>query len=39
MKFIFRPYITLKDGRRIHAKQYGKKAFRIEISDDDRPSQ
>ena len=25
--FIFRPYITLKDGTRIYAWQHGKKAF------------
>lgn len=24
---IFRPYITLKNGTRLYAKQYGKKAF------------
>ena len=24
---VFSAYITLKDGRRIYAKQYGKKAF------------
>lgn len=24
---IFSPYITLKNGRRIYARQYGKKAF------------
>ena len=28
---IYRPYITAKDGRKIWAKWYGKKAFRIEI--------
>ncbi len=28
-KLIFTPYITLKDGRRIYARQYGKKAFCI----------
>lgn len=26
---IFRPYITLPDGRRIYAKWYGKRAFPI----------
>jgi hypothetical protein len=30
-KVIYRPYITTKDGRKIWAKWYGKKAFRIEI--------
>ena len=28
--YIFRPYIT-KNGKRIYAKSYGKKAFRIPI--------
>ncbi len=28
---IYRPYITTKDGRRIWAKWYGKRAFRIEV--------
>jgi hypothetical protein len=28
---IYRPYITTKDGRRIWAKWFGKKAFRIEV--------
>ena len=30
-KVVYRPYITTKDGRRIWAKWYGKKAFRIEL--------
>ena len=28
---IYRPYITTKDGRKIWAKWFGKKAFRIEV--------
>ena len=28
-EFIFRPWITLRDGRRIYAKDVGKVAFRI----------
>ena len=28
---IYRPYTTTKDGSRIWAKWYGKRAFRIEI--------
>lgn len=28
---IYRPYTTTKDGRRIWAKWYGKRAFRIEV--------
>lgn len=30
-RYIFRAYITLKNGRRIYAKQYGLKAFRIPV--------
>ncbi len=32
--YIFRPWITKKDGTRIYAKQYGKKVFRIPVYDD-----
>lgn len=28
-EFLFRPWITLRDGRRIYAKEVGKLAFRI----------
>ncbi len=28
-KWIFRPWRTLPDGRRIYAKQYGKRAFAL----------
>lgn len=31
--YIFRAYITLKDGTRIYAKNYGKKAFRIFVTE------
>ena len=31
--YIFRASITLKDGTRIYAKDYGKKAFRIYICE------
>jgi hypothetical protein len=31
--FIFRPTITLKDGRVLYAKHYGKKAFPIKVKD------
>lgn len=31
--YIYRTYITTKDGRRIYAKTYGKKAFRIWVAD------
>lgn len=31
--YIFRVYITLKDGTRIYARNYGKKAFRIFVAD------
>lgn len=30
--YIFRPYITLKNGVRIYAKQRGKKAFKIPVN-------
>ncbi len=31
VSYIYRAYITLKDGTRIYARQYGKKAFRIPV--------
>ena len=31
--YIFRAYFTLKDGTRIYARNYGKKAFRIYICE------
>ena len=30
-RVIWRPWITTRDGRRIYARAYGKKAFRIEV--------
>ena len=30
--YIYTKYITLKDGTRIYAEQYGKRAFRIWVS-------
>lgn len=33
-RFIYRPYITLKDGTKLWAKSKGKRAFRIPIEDD-----
>lgn len=35
--FIFRASITLKDGTKIYARDYGKRAFRIWIGSDSRP--
>lgn len=35
--YIFRTSITLKDGTKIYAKDYGKKAFRIWIGSDSEP--
>lgn len=37
--FIYRPWIRLKDGTILYAKSYGKKVFKIPISDpkDDNP--
>lgn len=29
--FIFRTWTTTRDGRRIYARDYGKKAFRLDI--------
>lgn len=34
-RVIFRPYITTKDGRKIWAKAYGKRAFAIPVEPDD----
>ena len=33
---IYRPWITLKNGTRIYAKNYGKKVFRIVISPEEK---
>lgn len=30
-RVIWRPWTTTRDGRRIYARTYGKKAFRIEV--------
>lgn len=30
-QYIYRSYITTKDGRRIYARWYGKRAFRIPV--------
>ena len=32
-KYIFRPYITKKDGTKVYASDYGLKAFRIPVYD------
>ena len=34
MIVIYRSFMTLKNGKRIYASSYGKKAFRIEIPAD-----
>lgn len=36
--YIFRASITLKDGTKIYAKDYGKKAFRIWIGQTHEPA-
>ena len=36
VSFIFVAYITTRDGRRLYAKDYGKKAFRIRVKNDSR---
>ena len=33
--WIFRPYITTRDGRKIWAKSYGHKAFRLLVPKED----
>lgn len=35
--YIFRAWITAKDGTKIYAKTYGKRAFRIWIGPDPEP--
>ena len=35
--YIFRAYITTKDGKRIYAKTYGKRAFRIWVGPGPEP--
>lgn len=35
--YIFRAYITTKDGTKIYAKDYGKKAFRIWVGPEKEP--
>lgn len=37
--YIFRAYITKKDGTRVYAKEHGKKAFRIWIGPGPEPEQ
>lgn len=32
IEYIFTAYITKKDGTRVYAKSYGKKAFRIPVT-------
>ena len=34
VQYIFRPFITLKNGHRIYARQYGLKAFRIPVNEE-----
>lgn len=33
--YVFRPYITLRDGTRLYAKVFGHKAFKIPVCADD----
>lgn len=35
--FVYSAYITLKNGRRIYARQYGKKAFCFPAKKDHKP--
>ena len=32
-RVIFRPYITLRSGKRLYAYEYGHKAFRFEVDN------
>ncbi len=34
VRYVYRAFITLKNGRRVYARQYGKRAFRIPINDE-----
>lgn len=34
-RYIYRPYFTTKDGRKIWAKWFGHKAFRFRVVEDD----
>lgn len=38
-RYVYRSSIRLRNGKRIFAWQYGKKAFRIPVRDDYEPSQ
>jgi len=33
--YIYRAYITMKDGTRVYAKTYGKRAFKIWVGPDE----
>lgn len=35
--YIFRPWITTKNGEKIYAKDYGKRAFRIWVDSGSKP--
>lgn len=35
VRWVFRPWRTLKDGTRLYAKNYGKKAWRIPVYEDE----
>ena len=38
-RYVYRSSIRLPNGRRIYAKQYGKRAFKIPVRDDYEPEQ
>ncbi|MFA5518863.1 MAG: hypothetical protein WDA74_06350 [Spirochaetota bacterium] len=38
-KVIYSAYITLRNGRRLYARHYGKKAFRFEVEEKKEPKQ
>lgn len=33
-RYVYVAYITLRNGKRLYASHYGKKAFRIRVKDD-----
>ena len=36
-KTVFTAYITLKNGKRIYARHYGKDAFKFEVDEKEKP--
>ena len=38
-KVVYSAYITLRNGRRLYARNYGKEAFRFEVEEKEEPRQ